>query len=81
MESSSENYPQYDGDNSKITAKEKLWSYLRRFLILKNLITRLWLLNFDGALTDKNLIFSFAHDVTWLNSVGIKVLVVHGGVA
>ena len=22
---------------------------------------------------------SFAHDVTWLNSVGIKVLVVHGG--
>ena len=32
-----------------------------------------------SALTDKNLISSCAHDVSWLNSVGIKVLVVHGG--
>ena len=32
-----------------------------------------------SALTNNSLSVSFADDVTWLNSVGIKVLVIHGG--
>ena len=32
-----------------------------------------------SALTNNSLSASFADDVTWLNSVGIKVLVIHGG--
>jgi acetylglutamate kinase len=32
-----------------------------------------------SALTNNSLSTSFADDVTWLNSVGIKVLVIHGG--
>ena len=32
-----------------------------------------------SALTNDSLSVSFADDVTWLNSVGIKVLVIHGG--
>ena len=81
MESSSENFPQYDGNNSKITAKRKATVLSQALPYIKKFNNKVVVVKLGGsALTDKNLIFSFAHDVTWLNSVGIKVLVVHGGV-
>ena len=80
MEPVSENRPIHDGTNSKITAKRKAIVLSQALPYIKKFNKKVVVVKLGGsALTDKNLILSFAHDVTWLNSVGIKVLVVHGG--
>ena len=74
MEPVSKNHPLHDGNNSKITAKRKATVLSQALPYIKKFNKKVVVVKLGGsALTDKNLILSFAHDVTWLNSVGIKV--------
>jgi len=71
LESSSENYPQHDGDNSIITAKRKATVLSQALPYIKKFNNKVVVVKLGGsALTDKNLILSFAYDVTCLNSAG-----------
>ena len=80
MEPVSKNRPIHDGTNSKIAAKRKATVLSQALPYIKKFNNKVVVVKLGGsALTEKNLCLSFAHDVTWLNSVGIKVLVVHGG--
>ena len=59
MESFSENYPQYDGDNSKITAKRKATILSQALPYIKKFNNKVVVVKLGGsALTDKNLISS-----------------------
>jgi len=71
LESPSENYPQHDDDNSITTAKRKATVLSQALPYIKKFNNKVVVVKLGGsALTDKNLILSFAHDVTCLNSAG-----------
>jgi len=71
LEPVSENNPLHDGANSKITAKRKASILSQALPYIKKFNNKVVVVKLGGsALTDKNLILSFAHDVTCLNSAG-----------
>ena len=72
--------PKEDGINLKAGAVKKAEVLSQALPYIKKFNNKIVVVKLGGsALTDENLSLSFAHDVTWLNSVGINVLVVHGG--
>jgi len=71
LEPVSKNYSSYTSANSKTTAKRKATILSQALPYIKKFNKKVVVVKLGGsALTDKNLILSFAHDVTCLNSAG-----------